>query len=990
MANPFISFTHSVTQQSAATTVAVNKPAGTTGVGGVVVDVFTAFWTVAGNVPDANMTLPSGWVQVAYLATATLTVKLAYKVSVVGGEPNSYTFTLATAANQTCGVDRWANVDITQLNDAYVPVTIGSGNGTTLTALDVVPESDNAALLACFTNDLVTNAITIPAGFSTAHAHTTLVRNTVAYELQPAAGHSGDLTATIPTAANWIAVLWAMRPLDLGTPITVTPGSVTMTSKLEITCDITNNTLNFPTLSSYPATAVASMQGLYARLTAFLGGFGFNDPMYLWDGTGAVPTVGEVRGGVKVFDIGGAQRYLDIASALGIPVDFIVWRLPWQFTYSPYTGINSVQADYYGSEERRIRADKVTDFQTYLRRYAAWLIARFVRRFKTGSEWKGWHLDTMHTPAKGQTWDWRPAYDFYTWCQDAIWLGADDAGVSRTLIEIGTPYFAVGNDGAANVNSITFDSAVTETTPVQTIRYKDDAVPPQWNLNNPAMSYPQKMGARGSVEVMKLCINNNRPVDFFSYDWGMGYLDHVIKNADDFYNAEWIVRNLVRWAKRMLHDVGDGRFANVNIDIAEFYMKASSTIAQTNNTLAADTPGLGLAGDIVPGPYLPANQWRPFFAALKAIGLGVCVEEGVRTPSWWSYDDDGNGRSYPAVTGGGPSDHQAWYGEHVAHKGGAAEGDTDVAEGAITVVGQTIKAINQNFSSGTQIRSVTVSDPTKVYALSNLSICMVANKTAGRKKVVVGAATVVLEPFDTQFPVFALSFSGTVAATFTPLTLAATGTRTLPTFSGAAAITLPSLTASATGNRTQPVYSGVMALTLPSLTQSASGAFDVPTYTGSADIILFTLEVYSENSFAPPTYDGSIGLTLPSLTLDATGNYNIVAYTGSATMPLSPLTLDATGDYIGPSYEAVADSTLPSLTLDATGDYIPPIISGSADLVLSIIIMAAAGRENYPNEPLFVEANIETIFVREAEAPTVFVVEADAETYFTRSAISKL
>src|SRR4051812_31448688 len=102
-----IAFVASATQQSATATVAVGKPSG-----GTATDIFVAHWSVLGNVADANMTLPTGWVQVGYLSpTGGPTVKLAYKVAVAGSEPNSYTFTLSATAQQTCGISRWSNVD---------------------------------------------------------------------------------------------------------------------------------------------------------------------------------------------------------------------------------------------------------------------------------------------------------------------------------------------------------------------------------------------------------------------------------------------------------------------------------------------------------------------------------------------------------------------------------------------------------------------------------------------------------------------------------------------------------------------------------------------------------------------------------------------------------------------------------------------------------------------------------------------------------------
>lgn len=740
-----IAFASSATQQSATATVSVSRPAT-----GAATDIFVAHWSVAGNVADASMTLPSGWTQLAYVSpTGGPTVKMAYKVAVAGGEPASYTFTLSAAAQQTCGIDRFSNVDTSQLSDAYVPVTTNSGtSGTNLTALDVVPESDNAMLIAAFANNVASDAITVPAGFSTAHARTTIVRNTVAYALQTTAGHSSDKVATQAATAGWTAILWAMRPLDLGTVITVTPGAVVSTSKLELGVSLVTNT-DFDT-GTYRTNFLANAQGVYARMQSFIGGFGQDDPMYDWDGTGTVPTTpNEIRGGVNVFWTGGLDYYRGVATALGIPMDWLVWRLPWQFTYNPNSGVNNIKTDYYNSENRRVRADKMADFQTYLRAVGKYLMQHGARNFAIGSELKGYQQDFTNNQA--QTWDYNAYYTWYVACEAALSLAATDAGLTRNDIQVGGPYVVVANQGALTIsaNAVTFDTRNTVTTPVETIRYKDDAVPATWTMNNPVWGYPNKAPLQATVEFLKLCANNGKRVDFYATDYGTANEDFIIKSTDDMLNAEKITRDNTRWGKRMLQTVAGGAFANLPAKIIEYYIKAEGTVAQTTNTLLA-------GGGAIPGPFLPANQLRPYFAAMKAIGLAVCVEEGITTPYWWSPFEDANGRTAPRVTGGSGADKQAWYGESFIHRGAIADGEpAGVVEGNITEVGLMNKMFTQHFSNGTQIRAVTVSDPTKVYALPNLSRCIVVNKTAGRKPISVNGVTQTLAPYQTAEVTFA-------------------------------------------------------------------------------------------------------------------------------------------------------------------------------------------------------------------------------------------
>jgi hypothetical protein len=959
-----IAFVGSNSAQNATTTVTVNKPGGP-----IATDILVAHWAVTGNPTDVSMALPTGWVKVAYFSPAGgPTVKLAYKALAATGEPTSYSFVLGTAAAQSVTLARYSNVDTSQLSDAYVAYTSNSGSGTALTALDIVPESDNAMLIACFANNLVTSAITLPTGFNAAWAQASSVRNTMAYALQATAGHSNDIATTQSASAGWTAILWAMRPVDLGTVITVTPGSVRPNaSQLELTIDLVSNEILFGT-TTFKANARANLPGQMARFNSFFGGFGERDPMYSWDGTGTVPTVNEVRGGVNVFNMNtAAQLWIDLANSLGtVPIDWIVWRLPWQFTRNPSTLVNSTQADYdtnAGSESRSLRPDKTTDFETYLSRYAEYVINRGARRFHTGSEWKGMRLN-------GTNWDFDVAYDFYVHCRNGILAGAAAAGVASNQIQIGAPYILLNWKGVAN-NSITTDSWNTVTTPIQTMRFKDAAVPPQWSLNGVPWGYFDPQGVRGITELLKLCVNNNTPVDFLDLDFTTWGEDGHIKRNDDFANSEEQTRDILRWARWTLQNVGDGRFANIPIDIAEFYIKPEGTIADTGQFMVdpANTSGPAIP---IPGPFLPDNQLRPYCAAIRTIGLAVCVEEGARAPAWWNFDNEALGRTAPTlktttapITTGNGNDHQAWYVESIVHNGAATDGDTSAgAEGSITPVGLVNKLINQHFGKNTVIRTVAVSDPSKVYALPNMTECVVVNKTAGRKRVSVNGQAVTLAPYDNQLVTYATSYTGTVAATLPSLTTAASGTTTLPNFSGAAAATLPSLTASAAGTRTVPAFSSVAAITLPSLTQAASGSFANAAYLGDASgITLGSLVVLAEGLFTNPTYSATAAVTLPSLTIVAVGIYGGVAYTGGANMSLPSLTMAVAGSFVQPTYTGTLDNFFPPLTVDALGNHVVPSIPGTIDITLSMIVVAALGRIADDSRTLYVEADVETNFV---------------------------
>lgn len=730
---------------SSTATVVVSKPTGTAD------DIFIAVWVVSGaSVADAAMTLPSGWTQVAYKTlSGGPTIKVAYKVPLVGGEPGSYTFTLASAQQQVAGIARYSGVDTSQVID--VAAVTSSGTGTTLTASDVVPVTDGALLLAYFAVSTPTGTtITPPAGF-TAAITSSSVRSMLADSTQAAAGHSGDEAATIGTSAGWVSAHFALRPLDVGTTVTVSIGSVVSTSNLELSCTLVDDDL--VSASSFRTTTLANMQGMFSRMVSFIGGFGTNDPLKDWNGVGAVPAIGSMY-------TNGIDAMYNCAVALGLPMDWIIWRLPWQFTENPNTGTDSTSADYYGTENRRIRADRAVDYQTYIRRIGKYLIqSKGARRFKVGSEMKGFQQDTMHSPAVSNVWDWLPYYNFYVWTRNALMLAADDAGVSRSLIEVGGPYPVTGNRGVANSSTWSTDTFTTETTPVETIRVKSatgDTEP--FSLNNPGWGFPQKAALKSIPEFLKLCANNGVAIEMYCHDFGMYNNDNVVYNPDDFYVAAQRTRDYIRFDKQMLQTIAGGALAYLvnNIDITEYYLKAQSTISDTYpaNTLLSD-------GSRPPGPYLPVNQQRPYIAAVKAMGLGVCVEEGVRSPSLWSPFGRGDGRTAPLLTGGQQTDDQRELSGAIASLGFPGAGTR-------TVIGDLYEGFSTHFVSGTPVRSATVSDTSKVYALASPTVCMVVNKTAGRKQVSINGNLVTLDPYETRFVTFGQAYTLTAATgTFT-------------------------------------------------------------------------------------------------------------------------------------------------------------------------------------------------------------------------------
>jgi hypothetical protein len=767
-----------------------------------------------------------------------------------------------------------------------------------------------------------------------------------------------------------------------GATITIA-GSVVSTSNLELSVNLVDNSLNFA--SAFRTAALTNLAGVYGRSTSFVGGFGENDPLFDWDGTGALPTTyNEIRGGVNVFNMNGIDRFLTVASTLAISLDWIFHRLPWQFTYNPGTGVNSVKTDYYGSETRRIRLDKFTEYATYVRLVAAYLIAHGARRFKFESEMKGYQTDkTNNLP---QTVDYIAFHTVYDIWWPQILLGADDAVVSRSLISVGGPYTAHQHKGALNTTtSVNFDTRATNTSPTETIRYKDDAATPLWSLNNPGWGYPEKDQLQGLVEFFKISAANSSRVDMFCKDLGSGSIDFILKQTDDFYNAEHRVRDHARFDVRLLNDVSSGQFAGLKTkrDWTEFYIKPQGTVANTANTLASDnvTPP--------PGPYLPVDQLRPYFAALKAVACCVAIEEGLMSINWWGYDGAHDGRSYPQLTGGQDGDGQRVYGEAIVAQG--RTGDGGAAAGTLTVVGAMFKLFTTHFPPGTPIRAVTVSDTSKAYALPNLTDCIVINKTGSSLPVSVNGTTATLTPYETRSITYAIAYGGTIAATLPSFTASGAGTFTTPTYSGAAALTMPSLTLVAIGTFVTPAYNGIATLTMPSLTASASGTFDTPAYTGTADLTLPSFGLDAEGYFVTPAFSGTADLTLPSFTIDATGLYNVVAYTGSVNLTLPSLTVDATGDYTNPAYEGIADLALPSFTIDIDGDYIPPAITGTLALLLPMFIIAASGRVSDAHaQALYVEAIVEAISIRLADVPVTFVVSAETETIFTRSAVVEL
>lgn len=543
-----------------------------------------------------------------------------------------------------------------------------------------------------------------------------------------------EIVGTIPIADPLSAVDFTVNISD----------SVLRTSNLELTATLVDNDLNGS--GTFQTTAIASLQGVYARLASFIGGFGENDPLQPWDGTGSVPLIEDMA-------LGGIDRFAAVAAALDVPMDWIIWRHPWQFTENPSSGVNSTSSDYYGSENRRIREDRRADNILYQRRLGKYLIETHgARRFKAGSEMKGFQTDL--TNGLSQTWDYVAFHQFYADSVEGFSLAADDAiGVTREDIRIGAPYPVVAHQGASDADSVNFDTRNTVTAPTISIRYKDNVVPATWSMNDPGWGYPNKAPLQAIVEHFQLCAANSVSCEMFSTDFGMFNNDNIIYPGaeDDFYVAHQRTQDHIRWIKRMLQDVAGGQFSDLQnwIDIAEVYWKAQSTIAPGNTLL--------IGGTEPPGPYLDEDLRFLYQGGLKATGLAVCIKEGVRSPSLWSVFGSGDGRTEPRLTGGQNNDLQRYYAAAIVPQGQTLAGLT---EGQLTPVGTILKNINQNFSLGIEIMDSEISDSSKAFEVSSQTHCMLVNRKAVTQsyRIYRGSSVVdedTIAPYETKFVAYA-------------------------------------------------------------------------------------------------------------------------------------------------------------------------------------------------------------------------------------------
>jgi hypothetical protein len=203
-----IVFESDALNEASATTVVVTKPSGT-----VDGDLLVAFWIVRANASDSNLTLPSGWTQVAFDGGQNPTIKLAYKVA--SGEGTNYTFTTNASRLQGAWIGRFSGVDTGSPSDATpntnVLLSVSSVTVTSITT------TTNGAFVLGFggTPNSENYDITQPSGFTVMEDFIGIsyVNINASYSEQATAGATGDKTWTTPIATTGFAcALWAIKP----------------------------------------------------------------------------------------------------------------------------------------------------------------------------------------------------------------------------------------------------------------------------------------------------------------------------------------------------------------------------------------------------------------------------------------------------------------------------------------------------------------------------------------------------------------------------------------------------------------------------------------------------------------------------------------------------------------------------------------------------------------------------------------------------------
>lgn len=178
-------------------------------------NLLVAFWLSRGSESDGNMTLPSGWTQVAFDGGQNPSCKVAYKVA-TGSEPSTYTFGLSTSRRTGCAIGQFADVDTTSGPGDATPTTAAGSSVTTLTIGAVTTATDAAWLLwgAGTAPGVGFYDITLPSGFSTIQnnngSHVSLG---FGYKEQASAGSSGDQSgSTQSSVIGWAGAMWAIKP----------------------------------------------------------------------------------------------------------------------------------------------------------------------------------------------------------------------------------------------------------------------------------------------------------------------------------------------------------------------------------------------------------------------------------------------------------------------------------------------------------------------------------------------------------------------------------------------------------------------------------------------------------------------------------------------------------------------------------------------------------------------------------------------------------
>ena len=209
---------------------------------------------------DPAFTAPAGWTLVRQDTIKDMLRQAIYVKAAGASEPASYTWTVPSARRMAGGITTFEGIDVTHPIDAIN--ASANPTGTLVSAPSItttMPDTVLVELAAVASN----GSLTAPGGMSEAWEEaapgTSTRKNalgavaSLSHAVQPAAGPTGNRTATVTTAGRSIGVLLALRPIDTSPPNTTISSGPSGTT--------TNAFASFTFTATEPASFLCQLDG---------------------------------------------------------------------------------------------------------------------------------------------------------------------------------------------------------------------------------------------------------------------------------------------------------------------------------------------------------------------------------------------------------------------------------------------------------------------------------------------------------------------------------------------------------------------------------------------------------------------------------------------------------------------------------------------------------------------------------------------------------